>query len=61
MELPHEIGDVRLIAVVEVARRPHGELLLRDLNALLEGYLRPLRGLQTKTMRMSNMATIKCY
>ena len=45
MELSREVGDVRLIAVVEVARGPHGELPHGDSNAPLEGNLSALGGL----------------
>ena len=45
MELSIEEGNVRLIAVVEVARGPHGELSHGDSNAPLEGNLRTLGGL----------------
>ena len=46
VELSIEVRDVRLIAVVEVARWPHGELPHGDSNALLKGNLRALGGLQ---------------
>ena len=45
MELAREVGDVRLIAIVEVARGPHGELPHGDSNAPLEGNLCALGGL----------------
>ena len=45
MELAGEVGDIRLIAIVEVARGPHGELAHGDSNAPLEGNLRALGGL----------------
>ena len=61
MELPHEIRDVRLIAVVEVARRSHGQFPLSDLNALLECHLPPLRGLQPKSLMPNMPIIIKCW
>ena len=61
MELPHEVWDVRLIAVVEVARRSHGQFPLSDLNALLEGPLPPLRGLEPKSLMPNMTIIIRCW